>query len=112
MFVFLPSHFGFLSKCGVVSSCFPEIRPLGNGVFNCYVQIILVLVVHKKLNNSSPLAHAQDANEVSECEDGVFGNPAFSADALQQPPVNECQGTGALVSCAFPRQSIVLPSHK
>lgn len=35
------------------------------------MQINLVLVVHKKLNDNSPLAHAQNANEGSECEDGV-----------------------------------------
>lgn len=35
------------------------------------MQIIFVLVVHKKLNDNSPLAHAQNGNEVSESEDGI-----------------------------------------
>ena len=35
------------------------------------MQIILVLVVHKKLNDNPPLAHTQNGNEEQEFEDGI-----------------------------------------
>lgn len=35
------------------------------------MQIILVLVVHKKPNDNSPSAHTQNGNAASEFEDGM-----------------------------------------
>lgn len=40
-------------------------------MFNCYMHIILVLVVHKKLNDNSALAHTQNGSEVEASEDGL-----------------------------------------